>query len=319
MTNPDPEELAIGRKLLLLTGWGKRYGWLKGGLVLLSTAVILYLLFRGIGLQATLPLLKVIPLSTWAAAAALTLTFPILMAWRWHIVLSALGVDVPVRECLLIVIGVWPLSAISPSKVGDLLRAVGMRDRIQPVIVAGSVITERALDVFILALFAAAGGLYFHMNPVVLLGVGVLCLVALAFALARSGWRFPIPKLAASMDQLLYSTRVLLSQPRRLLAVLSLTMANWMASILQTHLLFAALQAPVPFGFTMAALPAAVFVGLMPITISGMGTRDSAMVYLFSRFADPSKVLAVSLLYTFFGYWLLAILGIAFTKRAMKL
>ena len=292
---------------------------LRGVLLLLATALVLCFLIRRAEWQTIGRLLRTIPLSVWTLAVALTLTFPILMAWRWQLVLAALGVKIPVKQCLLIVVGVWPLSAISPSKSGDLLRAVSLRDRVPPVVTAGSVLAERVLDVFVLALFAAGGGLYFHNNLIVLAGAGVLTLVAAAFAVAHSNWRFPIDKVQASLDQLLQSMRALLDQPRYLAAALCITGANWMASIIQTQLLFSALEVALPLSFTMAALPVAIFVGLIPITFAGMGTRDSAMVFLFSQFADLSEILTVSLLYTFFGYWLLAFLGIPFVKKAMRL
>jgi hypothetical protein len=88
---------------------------------------------------------------------------------------------------------------------------------------------------------------------------------------------------------------------------LLLTALNWFASMVQTKLLFGGVGAVVPLGFTVAALPVVLFVGLLPITFAGMGTRDSAMLVMFFAYATQAQILAVGLLYTFFGYWLLAL------------
>ena len=85
----------------------------------------------------------------------------------------------------------------------------------------------------------------------------------------------------------------------------------------QTKLLFDGVGVGVPLGFTAAALPVAIFVGLLPITCGGMGTRDSAIAVLFAEFATAPQALAVALLYSFFGYWLLAVVGIPFVKKAI--
>jgi hypothetical protein len=50
-----------------------------------------------------------------------------------------------------------------------------------------------------------------------------------------------------------------------------------------------------------------------------MATRDSAMVVLFSAFASSSQALAAGILYSFFGYWLLAVAGIPFIRKALNL
>jgi hypothetical protein len=89
--------------------------------------------------------------------------------------------------------------------------------------------------------------------------------------------------------------------------------------MVQTKLLFGGVGAVVPLGFTVAALPVVLFVGLLPITFAGMGTRDSAMLVMFFAYATQAQILAVGLLYTFFGYWLLALVGFPFVKKALQL
>ena len=43
-----------------------------------------------------------------------------------------------------------------------------------------------------------------------------------------------------------------------------------------------------PFVYLAAALPLAIFIGLIPVTISGMGTRDTAMIVLLKNM-QPTK------------------------------
>ena len=63
--------------------------------------------------------------------------------------------------------------------------------------------------------------------------------------------------------------------------------------------------------------PLAIFISLIPITIAGMGTRDSAIIYLFSSWASPSVCLGVGFLYTLFAYWFLALIGLPIIKKLL--
>lgn len=306
------------RTLTQLTGWGRRSSLLRGLFLVGLTLGVFYLLFQRIDLAQVISLLARIPSTTWLLATLLTLSFPVMSAARWHLILATMGYDVPVLRCLLIIVGVWPLSAISPSKTGDLLKAYSLRREISSVVVAGSVLTERALDLLMLAGFALIGGLTFRNPTIVLVAATIFLGILAGVTLTRLPFSLPVgAKFQAMLDDLLRSLRVIGRDPTTLALILLLTAANWGASIVQTKLLLDGVGTHVPLVFTAAALPVAIFAGLLPVSFGGMGTRDAAMVVLFSAYASPPQALAVGLLYSFFGYWLLAVLGLPFMKRGL--
>jgi len=309
----------VGRiKLSELAGWSRRNSWFRGLALIILTIAIFYLLFQRIDLMQVLAFLSTVPPVIWVLATLLTFSFPIMSAARWHLILRAMGYNVDVRKCLLVIVGIWPISSISPAKSGDLLKAICLRNEIDAVVAAGSVLTERVLDLLVLAGFALAGGLVFQDGRIIVVASCMLLAVLVVLMLARLKVRWPIGKRWQGKLQDLFRSLQTFGQNRTLLVgILSLTVANWFASILQTKLLFDGVGASVPLGFTAAALPVAIFVGLIPVTFGGMGTRDSAMVVLFSTFASAPQALAVGILYSFFGYWLLAVLGLAVMKRAL--
>ncbi len=320
MKNDGAIDSLADRSLLKLSGWGKLNSGLKGSILIAATLLIFYFLFRQIDLASVLSLLSGVPAMVWAGAAFITFSFPVISAYRWRFVLRTLGFDVPAVRCMLIIIGIWPLSSISPSKAGDLLKALSLRDSIRPAIVAGSVITERLIDVLTLALLALTGGVVFEDIRIIAVGAAATGAVAFVFLVAAFQIRLPVgPKLQGIIDDLFRSLRILRSRPGLLAAILALTAANWIATIVQTKLLFYGVGASVPLGFTATALPVAIFAGLLPITLAGMATRDGAMVVLFASFATAPQALAAAILYSFFGYWLLAVAGIPFIKKALKL
>ena len=184
----------------------------------------------------------------------------------------------------------------------------------------GSVIAERVLDLALLSLFALIGGIVFHDLWIVGIASGVILARAAAVCIVLLEVKLPGgEKVQLKVHELLMALRSLGTSPGLLGGILLLTALNWFASMVQTKLLFDGVGAVVTLGFTVAALPVALFVGLLPITFAGMGTRDSAMLVMFAAYATQAQILAVGLLYTFFGYWLLALVGIPFAKKALHL
>jgi uncharacterized protein (TIRG00374 family) len=124
---------------------------------------------------------------------------------------------------------------------------------------------------------------------------------------------------AGKLTELSQALRRLLANPGVLLAAAALTLCHWFLALLLVTLLFWGVGAKVSFVFVMAAMPVAILVGLIPVTLGGMGTRDAAVVVLFANIVEPSQALAAGLLYTFFVYWVLGIAGLPFIARSLGL
>jgi uncharacterized protein (TIRG00374 family) len=91
----------------------------------------------------------------------------------------------------------------------------------------------------------------------------------------------------------------------------------WTTNLTISMLCFQALGADVGVVRTAASMPVAIFVGLVPVTLSGMGTRDSAIVLLFADAVPHATSLGVGLLYSMLLYWLLALAGLPFLRGVL--
>lgn len=306
-------------KIAELSGWSKPNSLFKGILLISITFFIFYFLFQKIDLRQVNQDLQQISFKTWIIASILSFSFLIFSAIRWHIIIKVMGNYVSIKRCILIILGIWPLSSISPSKSGDLLKAFSLRKEISAMKVAGTVITERILDLVMLSLFAFVGGLLLDQKLITFISGGIILLIISIVCLSRFSHMFSINEsVKDKLSDLLHSLTLLTQKPFLLCLILLLTALNWFASIIQTKILFDSVGASVTLGFTTTALPIAIFAGLLPITFGGMGTRDSAIVLLFSSFSTTSQSLSVAILYSFFGYWLLAVFGIPFIRKALN-
>lgn len=304
--------------LTRLSGWADPRTLLRGVALTAVTIVVFVLLFRRIDLGAVLAILETVPARAWLASLLLTCSFPVFSALRWQLTLRAIGHHVRFLRCLKIILGVSPLSAIAPSKAGDILKAISLRGEISVLEVGGTVLTERAFDVIALASLSLLGGSVVGIPLVtrvaaVATGAGLAGLILLPYLV----FAVPKPGLREKLERVTRILHALRERPEITIGIVFFTVINWLASIVQTHLLLHAVGAPVPFHLTMAVLPLAIFIGLIPVTIGGMGTRDAALVTLLAPSASAPQALAVGLLYSFFGYWLLALLGLPFLKAAL--
>ena len=70
--------------------------------------------------------------------------------------------------------------------------------------------------------------------------------------------------------------------------------------------------------FIFSIYPTAVIAGLVPITVSGIGTRDSAFVILLSSHLPPEEATLVGIGYTVFVYWLLSLICFPVVAREIS-
>ena len=76
---------------------------------------------------------------------------------------------------------------------------------------------------------------------------------------------------------------------------------------------FLALDVRVPAGQFVSLVPLAIFIGLVPLTVAGFGTRDGAIQAFFPQY-PPETMLAVAM-FVNIRYILPAVVGIPWALR----
>ena len=244
---------------------------------------------------------------------------------RWRVVLRALDAAVSTRRALYVVLATWPGAAVTPSRASDLLRAVLIRDALPLSEGLGSVITEKLFDAQSLFLLAFVGALWSGMpEAAAAAGIGVIAFwvgLATAPGILRLVSSLGAPRaLTDRLERLAVPVMRLRRSPGRIAQLVVLSLAAWVLSIAIIGALLWATGADVGWAHVLCVWPMAVLAGVLPFTLSGIGTRDAAFVFLLQALAQQpvasGPVVAATLLYPLVTTWTFAVIGLPFAVHA---
>ncbi len=298
-----------------LTKWG----------AIALTGVILAVIYSRIDLGALVGLFANIHPWYFAAAMSVFVLQFFVTALRWRVMLVGIH-PMTVWGAFKMVMAGKALNAIAPSKLGEMSKAYFLKKEgateLGPALSA--VVLEKVLDMAGLCAVLLIGALFWRDtgNPtwwVAMLisgGFIVATAVLLIVPLKPLGALFTrihpklekIEKLMRGWDDVLDRWK---DHPAAFASILVLSVVLWSVHVLQISLFFPTLRQSVPVAFTVANIPLAIFVGLLPLTFAGMGTRDAAFIFLFAPYAGAPAMAGVGLLASM-RYWVDTVVGIPF-------
>lgn len=310
----------------------------RGALAIALTLLALGLLVRQIVHSplaneslASLELLALVwPVGTTLCAVALSAT-------KWHTLLRAMGQQLPWRTAMRALLVAWPYAAVTPSRAGDLVRAFVIKDKVPLAMGGVSVVVDRLLDVQSLVLLATLGALYQRWWWIAAL---LLCPIAGLWTAVFWAKKSPVPplqedagKLARVWHEGKKTMHHLAQNPRGLGKAAALSLCTWVLVQCTFYLLNQAFSSPLSIPESFGLWPLATLIGLAPITLAGMGTRDIAFISLLalsrkqlplnSLNAETIETLVVTsghlmlatVAYTALSSWLFAIIGLPWSIR----
>jgi uncharacterized membrane protein YbhN (UPF0104 family) len=244
----------------------------------------------------------------WAGAGALlALNASLIVAVKVWAAVRIVECPRTLRECWSAVMAAVSLNAVLPARGGDLVRAVFLdKGDSSLALLVGAVLLERLADLFTIGLLAMITVQAFDLRFAVAASVAGGA-VLLTVMLAVVGPRMPFkPALGERMAR---ASRYLVRHPGYAGLLLLTSMLTWLnnAGVMLCGL--RAVGADVPLGEALHGTTLAIIAGILPLSISGIGTRDAVLVGVLGPFAAPEQLAAAGLIYTAEVYWLLALFG----------
>lgn len=261
----------------------------------------------------------------------------VLRGYRWRYLMHGAGLDYPLGRSVV----VWSIgffaSSVTPAKAGDAVRAFYVRDE------TGCSMGQAFVGVFIDRLwdllFVMVAGMatvllfsrfYIEIPSTWILLAAVIAIAATAYVLLnrnvvrrilRPIFDLLVPaqykdRFSLNFHTFYDSLQSVLVNHRRHVGALVLTLMCWGAIFLLACYIAWLLEIVVPFRYILLIMPIVTLVELVPVSISGLGTRDATVIYFFSVVgAGRAEAVGFSLAYLLIGTYLTALVGFLYWLR----
>jgi glycosyltransferase 2 family protein len=234
---------------------------------------------------------------------------------KWHFYLSCLDVALPWRSSLRVFLAGFTM-AISPGKLGEVLKAVLVRDLIgTPITLTASVVmAERLTDVAGLLALGALGVTALPRGPYLLGAIAlvlVLGVVALRVpAVGRRARHLLPPRLVEPVRLFVHSGRALLGA-RALVVALALSVLSWFFECLAFYLILDGLGVLLPLRAATFVYAFASLAGAVSMLPGGLGVAEGSLTGLLVGLGVGfPEAAAATLLVRAATLWLAVALGV---------
>lgn len=292
---------------------GRRAGGLTSLLkASLSLALLAFLLTR-VDVRATVDAFRGAEVRYLLAALALYLAGVPLRAYRWQGLLSALHVSVPLRRLTsLYFVGTFFNNLLPTGVGGDVVRAYELnKDGSGAAVAASTVLADRATGLLVLLAMALVSTLFGYrlVSPNLVLviaavslgsfaGVGVLLWDSLW---RKVGRRFPgLRRLLARKGIADFYRFLQTYRGRPIVNALLISLIFNVVLIAVNDLIALSMGVRVSLWYFLLFVPLISFSLVLPISVSGLGVRESAYVLLFGQ-AGVAAPLALAMSLAFYA------------------
>jgi len=244
--------------------------------------------------------------------AILTPLFILPLAFKWFIILKKQKFNLNFFYVLkLYYIGAF-YGFITPARTGSLIRAYYLKKKTKRRLIecASSIVIERIMDLFAVFIFAFIGAFFIlksNLNLFYTLIISFIVFFILILIFMRKKramfllsliYNYILPKnIKEKADNSLNTFYDSLPKLRNLIIVFALTIFTWIFLYVQTFLFAKAFNINnIPFYIFFPLISIGTVVATIPISVSGLGTREFTLITLFSLFnVNPESVISMSL------------------------
>lgn len=225
----------------------------------------------------------------------------------------------------------FSISMVTPARIGDLSRAYCIKDKIGLGKGITTVVADRVIDIAVLFCLAIIGLVSFvaffteHSNLLLtvsvffalfILGVYISTKKEIIKALLRPVFKKFVPEKHKSEINITFNDfyrglNSLKGSRKTIVLAIVLSFLFWIFSIFQFFLLSVSIGLSVSYIFLFSVLPIIAILDALPISFSGIGTRDAALIFFLS-FVSVRMEYAISLSFLLFvfGYLLPGLIGV---------
>jgi uncharacterized protein (TIRG00374 family) len=254
---------------------------------------------------------------------------------KWKLLIKSFDVNYPLGNLMKSWTIGFSISMVTPARLGDMSRAYYLKEKLPFGKSLTTVIIDRVIDVFILFVLAIIGiiGFAYYIK-----GFDLFAAVMLFFALfllgvyasTKRGFMKAIlkpffkrfvsekhrGKISLTFQDFYHGLGILRKSKKYLAASILLGIASWLVNIFQYYLLAISLNLNVSYFFLLSIMPLVNLMDILPISFSGIGTRDITLIFFLSQIGIAAEAaVSFSAMLLVFGYLVVGLVGLFFWFR----
>lgn len=308
----------------------QRINLTKTLVVSLLTVIILVVWFLKIDILDIVEILKQTDAKLLILAIFVSIAGKVIVSSeRWRQILKSLGCNLSFKETVFIKMASSPIKLIFPAKSAELLRVLYLKKEKDFSIIKGtsSLLAALILNLLVLVSFAMFACFLFRMNPYnigyISFFISASLLITLFSFRIGVGKNFILKALGKIHSKLYQAIEVLMATYRNLsFHDIALFFAYSLIAIgfelINFYILSSALGLSIPYQTILVFIPAVIILSNLPVTIGGLGTRETATVFFLSKYAAIEPLFSVGILFSFIEYILPAMIGVIFTRQFLN-
>ena len=275
-------------------------------------------------------------------ALAFVLTIPSLLikTLKWKQLVNPFNVELSMKEGVSAWLAGFFIGLITPGRVGDLARAFYLKEKMKIGSALTTVVIDRVLDIFVLMALSVLGVFFiitnFHIDGKIIqiiFGTFVLVIIAAivffqkkyASALLKPLFNIFVPekykeRLKSSYQDFYDGITTLKANKGAIAKAAMLSVIAWIITFTNYFVLSLAIGLNVEYFFILMIMPIVLLVEILPISFSGIGTRDATLILFFAIIGlSANSAVALSLTILIFNY-IYSLAGLAvWIKNPIKL
>ena len=272
----------------------------KSILIKSSGLIIIIILLWNLDLYQIYNELINIKIGYFIAGLLLFLPMFLLKSLRWLYLLNKQSIHIIPKESLIFYASGLFLGSVTPGRIGEIIRVYYIKNKgYSSAKGLFTVFVDRLLDIISLLAIGYFGTLFLlgiHAKYFIIISLAIVSFIGLIprLYLIRKKvkellkWliNFLVP--VKNTETLLRNVDIFMKSFQNMklidyLLVVSITLFSWVFYYLEMYIFTKALGLEISFLNITAIVSVTALVALIPITIAGIGTRDAALVLLFSQ------------------------------------
>lgn len=247
-----------------------------------------------------------------AIAIFATAAYMVLQTFKWNMIMKRQLININFKELFKMHIKSNFYAIITPGRIGGFIKAAYLKERLGANFgkAISSILIDRVLDTISLFVLAFIGGLFLahkFLDISYAIFFGFLFVMAMIYVLFNKRItrrllvifydRFLPERYKESVRESFHSFYENLPRKRQLILPLIVNLITWVATYTIGYIIALSLGIRISYLILITMYSMSTVVGLIPITISGIGTREAMLVGLLGLFGIAAdKIVAMSLI-----------------------